>query len=44
LDVVCAFLAVLEAAKFRMILIYQNRLFGDILIRPNKQEEKTENS
>jgi len=38
LDVVCAFLAVLEAAKMRMILIYQNRLFGDILIRPNKQE------
>jgi len=34
LDVVCAFLAVLEAAKFRMIVIYQNRLFGDILIKP----------
>ncbi|WP_461254985.1 segregation and condensation protein A [Treponema sp. R80B11-R83G3] len=38
LDVVCAFLAVLEAAKLRMIVIYQNRLFGDILIRPNRQE------
>jgi len=38
LDVVCAFLAVLEAAKMRMIIIYQNRLFGDILIRPNRQE------
>jgi len=35
LDVVCAFLAVLEAAKMRMIIIYQHRLFGDILIRPN---------
>jgi len=34
LDVVCAFLAVLEAAKMRMIVIYQNRLFGDILIKP----------
>jgi segregation and condensation protein A len=38
LDVVCAFLAVLEAAKMRMIVIYQNRLFGDILIRPNRQD------
>jgi segregation and condensation protein A len=35
LDVVCSFLAVLEAAKMRMIMIFQNRLFGDILIRPN---------
>ena len=35
LDVVCAFLAVLEAAKMRLIIIFQNRLFGDILIRPN---------
>jgi len=33
LDVVCAFLAVLEAAKMRMIIIFQNRMFGDILIR-----------
>jgi segregation and condensation protein A len=36
LDVVCSFLAVLEAAKMRMIVIYQNRLFGDILIKPSK--------
>jgi len=35
LEVVCAFLAVLEAAKMRMIVIFQNRLFGDILIRPS---------
>jgi segregation and condensation protein A len=35
LDVVCAFLAVLEAAKMRMIIIFQNRMFGDILIRSN---------
>jgi segregation and condensation protein A len=34
LDVVCAFLAVLEAAKMRLIILFQNRLFGDILIRP----------
>jgi len=39
LDVVCAFLAVLEAAKMRMILLFQHRLFGDILIKPNKAGE-----
>ncbi|GMO12467.1 MAG: segregation/condensation protein A [Treponemataceae bacterium] len=32
LDIVCAFMAVLEAVKFKMVLIYQNRLFGDIKI------------
>jgi segregation and condensation protein A len=35
LDVVCAFLAILEAVKIRMIMIFQNRMFGDILIRPH---------
>ena len=34
MDVVCSFLAVLEAVKMRMIIILQNRMFGDILIRP----------
>jgi segregation and condensation protein A len=34
MDIVCAFLAVLEAVKLRMVTIYQNRMFGDILIRP----------
>ena len=34
MDVVCALLAVLEAVKMRMIIILQNRMFGDILIRP----------
>lgn len=33
MDIICAFLAVLEAVKFRMILIFQNRMFGDIVIR-----------
>jgi len=28
-------LALLEAVKMRMIAIFQNRMFGDILIRPN---------
>ena len=35
LDFVCAFLAILEVVKQRMVLIYQNRMFGDIIIRPN---------
>jgi len=34
MDIVCAFLAILEAVKVRMIIILQNRMFGDILIRP----------
>jgi segregation and condensation protein A len=33
MDIICAFLAILEAVKFRMITIFQNRMFGDILIR-----------
>ena len=33
MDVVCAFLAILEAVKMRMICIFQNRMFGDIVIR-----------
>ena len=36
LDFVCAFLALLEAAKQHMIQIYQNRMFGDIIIRSNQ--------
>ncbi|MDR3161609.1 MAG: segregation/condensation protein A [Spirochaetaceae bacterium] len=34
MDTVCAFLAILEAVKLRMVSIYQNRMFGDIIIRP----------
>ena len=30
MDIVCAFLAVLEAVKIRLIMIYQHRIFGDI--------------
>lgn len=32
MDVICAFMAILEAVKFRMIKIQQNRMFGDIRI------------
>jgi segregation and condensation protein A len=38
MDIVCAFLAILEAVKIRMIIILQNRMFGDILIRPRAEE------
>ena len=34
MDVVCAFLALLESVKTMNVGIYQNRLFGDIRIRP----------
>jgi len=34
MDVVCAFMALLEAVKFRMASIWQNRMFGDIKIKP----------
>jgi segregation and condensation protein A len=33
LDFVCAFLALLEAAKQHIIAVFQNRMFGDIIIR-----------
>lgn len=36
LDVVCAFMAILEAVKFKVACIYQNRMFGDIKICPYK--------
>jgi segregation and condensation protein A len=36
LDIVCAFFAVLELVKERRILVFQNRLFGDIRIRGRK--------
>lgn len=32
LDVICAFMAILEAVKLKMADIYQNKLFGDIKI------------
>lgn len=37
LDVVCAFMAILEAVKLKMADIYQNRMFGDIKICRKQQ-------
>ena len=36
LDVFCAFMAILEAVKFKVACIYQNKMFGDIKICPYK--------
>jgi segregation and condensation protein A len=33
MEIICAFFAILESAKMRLIQIYQHHLFGDILIR-----------
>jgi segregation and condensation protein A len=40
LDVVCAFIAVLECVKARTIRILQNRMFGDIRIEGKERPEK----
>ena len=32
LDVICAFMAILEAVKLNLVEIYQNKMFGDIKI------------
>ena len=42
LDFVCAFLALLEVAKQHMVSIFQNRMFGDIIIRANDKVIKDE--
>lgn len=44
LDFVCSFLAVLELVKYRVIAIYQHRLFGDIVIRKREEEPVQQNS
>jgi segregation and condensation protein A len=37
MDIVCAFLAILEAVKTRMVTVFQNRMFGDIMIRAREE-------
>jgi segregation and condensation protein A len=36
MEIVCAFLAILEAVKLRLISVFQNRMFGDIVIRAHE--------
>jgi segregation and condensation protein A len=38
MELICSFLAVLEMVKARVIQVFQNRLFGDILIRARTVE------
>ena len=40
MDIICAFMAILEAVKFRMITIFQNKLFGDIKICAREEEDR----
>jgi segregation and condensation protein A len=42
MDIVCAFLAILEAVKLRLVTIYQHKLFGDIQIRGPQPESERE--
>ena len=37
LDIICAFMAILEAVKLKLADIYQNKMFGDIKICRKKQ-------
>lgn len=39
MDTVCAFMALLEAVKSRVVSVYQNRLFGDIKIVSRQEAE-----
>jgi len=45
LDSICAFLALLEAVKQHIIMVFQNRMFGDIIIRwyPDKTNKTDKN-
>jgi segregation and condensation protein A len=40
MDLVCAFLAILESVKIKLITIFQNAFFGDIQIRARAPEER----
>jgi len=42
MDIVCAFLALLESVKQKRIAIFQNKLFGDIAIRKREEQETEE--
>jgi segregation and condensation protein A len=39
IEIVCSFLAVLELVKLADIAVFQNRLFGDIVIKPRRGGE-----
>lgn len=39
MDIICAFMAILEAVKFKMIVIFQNKIFGDIKLCARKESD-----
>ncbi|MDR0447308.1 MAG: segregation/condensation protein A [Treponema sp.] len=43
MDKICAFLALLEAIRSKMVTVYQNRMFGDIQIRSRNNQQEGEN-
>jgi segregation and condensation protein A len=40
MEVICAFLAVLELVKAAVIVVYQNKVFGDILLKAKEAGER----
>jgi len=42
MEIICAFLALLESVKTRMVTVFQNRMFGDILIRNQERKKSPE--
>jgi segregation and condensation protein A len=42
MEVICGFLAILELVKTAVITVFQNRMFGDILIRPKQKGSQDE--
>jgi segregation and condensation protein A len=40
LEIVCSFLAILEMAKSRQIIVYQNKMFGDIRIKASEEKKE----
>ncbi len=40
MDIVCAFLAILDSVKLKKICIFQNKMFGDIRIRAGKADKE----
>lgn len=42
MEIVCAFLAILESVKMKLILVFQNRLFGDIMLKSRKFLEESD--
>lgn len=40
LDIVCAFMAVLESVKLKLVTVWQHTMFGDIKLKVFEEEEK----